>query len=163
MEPVRLLSSSVAGIVSSSAFPREYYLFAGCNGHWSRGIILPVRQRRNHGHNSHYTYVFKGQVVIPETIRKRLGLYAGTQFIVVGEGDVVILKAISTPQMETFDTLIQQARKQAKAAGLGRGDISSAVSKVRRKSESCHRYERVRFGCFFQRDALSDTQGMERW
>jgi len=73
----------------------------------------------------------KGQIVIPETIRKRLNLNAGAQFIVVGEGDVVILKAISTPDMETFDTLIQQARQQAKAAGLERADVTIAVSKAR--------------------------------
>ena len=73
----------------------------------------------------------KGQIVIPETIRKRLNLNAGAQFIVVGEGDVVILKAISTPDMETFDTLIQQARQQAKAAGLERADVTRAVLKAR--------------------------------
>ena len=75
----------------------------------------------------------KGQIVIPETIRKRLNLKAGAQFIVVGEDDVVILKAISTPRMDTFDALIQQARRQAKAAGLKRADITKAVSKARGK------------------------------
>jgi AbrB family looped-hinge helix DNA binding protein len=75
----------------------------------------------------------KGQIVIPETIRKRLNLKAGAQFIVVGEDDVVILKAISAPSMETFDTLIQQARQQAKVAGLKRADIMKAVSKAREK------------------------------
>lgn len=75
----------------------------------------------------------KGQIVIPEAIRKRLNLKAGAQFIVVGEDDVVILKAISTPSMDTFDMLIQQARKQAKAAELKRADITKAVSKARGK------------------------------
>jgi AbrB family looped-hinge helix DNA binding protein len=37
----------------------------------------------------------KGQVVIPETIRKRLNLRAGFPFVVVGENDVVILKTTS--------------------------------------------------------------------
>ncbi|GAG38977.1 unnamed protein product [marine sediment metagenome] len=37
----------------------------------------------------------KGQVVIPEDIRKRLGFKAGSQFMVVGEKDMVILKAIA--------------------------------------------------------------------
>ena len=73
----------------------------------------------------------KGQIVIPETIRKRLNLNAGAQFVVVGEGDVVILKAIYAPGMETFDALIQQARQQAKAAGLERADVSKAISKAR--------------------------------
>ena len=49
----------------------------------------------------------KGQIVIPVTIRKRLYLQPGAQFIVVGEDDVVILKAITTPGMETFDKLIK--------------------------------------------------------
>ena len=39
----------------------------------------------------------KGQIVIPEIIRKRLGLKAGVQFVVVGSEDVVILKAIKSP------------------------------------------------------------------
>lgn len=73
----------------------------------------------------------KGQVVIPEAIRKRLKLNAGAQFVVIGEGDVVVLKAISTPGMDTFDALIKEARQQAKAAGLRRADITKAISKAR--------------------------------
>jgi len=76
----------------------------------------------------------KGQVVIPEGIRKRLGLKAGAQFVVVGDKDVVILKAISPPAMEDFDELIARARKQAKKAGLKRSDISAAIKKVRGKN-----------------------------
>jgi len=73
----------------------------------------------------------KGQIVIPETIRKRLDLKAGTQFVVVGEGDVVILKAISAPVMDSFDALIQRARQQSEIAGVERADIAKAVSKAR--------------------------------
>lgn len=73
----------------------------------------------------------KGQVVIPEAIRKRLKLEEGAQFIVMGEDDVVILKAITAPGIDTFDTLIQQARQQAKTAGLERADIAKAKSKAR--------------------------------
>jgi AbrB family looped-hinge helix DNA binding protein len=73
----------------------------------------------------------KGQVVIPETIRKQLDLKAGTQFVVMGEDDVVILKAITAPGMDTFKALIKQAHQQAKLAGLKRADIANAVSKAR--------------------------------
>jgi len=76
----------------------------------------------------------KGQVVIPEAIRKRLNLKEGAQFIVVGEGDVVILIAITAPNLEPFDALIQQARQQADSAGLKRNDIASAVAKARGKT-----------------------------
>jgi AbrB family looped-hinge helix DNA binding protein len=73
----------------------------------------------------------KGQVVIPEDIRKRLGLRAGSQFVVVGENDVLILKAISPPSMEEFDSLIAKARKQARQAGMKRSDIAAAIAKAR--------------------------------
>lgn len=73
----------------------------------------------------------KGQVVIPEDIRKRLKLAAGTQFVVTGKDDVVILKAITEPSLDEFETLIQEARAQAKQAGLKKSDIKKAVSKAR--------------------------------
>jgi AbrB family looped-hinge helix DNA binding protein len=76
----------------------------------------------------------KGQVVIPEAIRKQLNLKEGAQFVVVGEGDVVILKAITAPSLESFEALIQKARQQAEAAGLKRADIANAVARARGKT-----------------------------
>jgi len=73
----------------------------------------------------------KGQVVIPEEIRDRLGLKAGIQFVVIGERDVVILKALSAPSIADFDDLIKKARKQARKSGLKRSDIRRTTSKVR--------------------------------
>jgi len=75
----------------------------------------------------------KGQVVIPEYIRKRLGLGSGSQFVVVGEKDTVILKTISQPKMEEFDKLIGDARKQARRADLKRSDVKAVVAKVRKQ------------------------------
>jgi len=74
----------------------------------------------------------KGQVVIPEEIRKRLGLETGAQFVVVGDGDVVILKAIQPPQMSQFDDLVLQARSAARAAGMKQADVAKAMSEVRK-------------------------------
>ena len=73
----------------------------------------------------------KGQVVIPEEIRDRLGLKAGTQFVVVGNRDVVILKAISAPSVKEFNDLIGRARQQARRAGLRKSDVEAAVARVR--------------------------------
>ena len=75
----------------------------------------------------------KGQVVIPENIRKNLNLKAGAQFIVVGEKDVVILKSITPPSIEEFDQLIAKAQQDGKKAGLKKTDISEAIKKVRGK------------------------------
>ena len=73
----------------------------------------------------------KGQVVIPENIRKRLNLKAGSQFVVLGDDGVVILKTIEAPSMKDFNVLVGEARKQARQAGLKQSDISAAVVKAR--------------------------------
>jgi len=73
----------------------------------------------------------KGQVVIPEEIRDRLGLKPGAQFVVLGDRDVVILKVIQTPDLSDFDEIVGRARKAAKRAGLRRKDVAQAISRVR--------------------------------
>lgn len=73
----------------------------------------------------------KGQVVIPETIRKALGLKEGSQFVVVGRGDTVILKSIESPPMDQFKRLVSQARMAAQKEGLKRADIAATINKVR--------------------------------
>jgi AbrB family looped-hinge helix DNA binding protein len=75
----------------------------------------------------------KGQVVIPEDIRKRLKLKSGSRFVVVGKDDVIILKTIDPPSMSEFDGLVAEARRQAKTAGLKRSDVSYAIVKVRQQ------------------------------
>ena len=73
----------------------------------------------------------KGQVVIPENIRKNLNLKTGAQFVVVGEKDVVVLKSISPPSLDEFDELISKARRDGKKAGLKKSDIQEVIKKVR--------------------------------
>lgn len=73
----------------------------------------------------------KGQVVIPEAIRKTLGLENGCQFMVLGEKDAVILKTITAPSKKEFSGLLAKARKAAKKAGLQPKDIASAIAHVR--------------------------------
>ena len=74
----------------------------------------------------------KGQVVIPEEIRDRLGLKPGDQFFVMGKGDAVIFKVISPPSMDDFDNLIKQTRQQAQNVGLKKSDIDETVKKIRK-------------------------------
>lgn len=74
----------------------------------------------------------KGQVVIPEEIRDRLGLKAGDQFVVVADRDVVIFKVLAPPALSEFTTLAAQARKQAKRSGLTQRELRNAVTRARR-------------------------------
>jgi len=73
----------------------------------------------------------KGQVVIPEEIRRSLSLEAGTQFIVLGDDGVVVLKTISPPSVKEFDSIIRRARAQAKTVGMVPKDIAEAIKESR--------------------------------
>lgn len=75
----------------------------------------------------------KGQIVIPEEIRKALKLHTGDQFVVLGEKDVVILKIVTSPSMSEFDHLVKKTRKQAAQARLKKSDVKAAIIKARKK------------------------------
>ena len=74
----------------------------------------------------------KGQVVIPEEIRSRLGLKTGTQFVVIADRDAVIFKVLEPPSLSEFTTLLGRARKVARQTSLERAEIQKAISKVRK-------------------------------
>jgi AbrB family looped-hinge helix DNA binding protein len=74
----------------------------------------------------------KGQVVIPENVRRDLGLRPGEQFVVVGRGDVVVLKTLTAPDTKRFDDLVRKAREGARRAGLTKRHVRQAIRRVRR-------------------------------
>ena len=55
----------------------------------------------------------KGQVVIPDKIRKELGLTTGSKLIVITDGSNLLLKPMEEPKMDTFMRLIDESRKVA--------------------------------------------------
>jgi bifunctional DNA-binding transcriptional regulator/antitoxin component of YhaV-PrlF toxin-antitoxin module len=71
-------------------------------------------------------------VVIPEDVRKALGLEVGAQFVVMGEGDTVILKRIAVPARNELRAILGKVRSQARRAGVKPSDIGDAVRRVRR-------------------------------
>lgn len=73
----------------------------------------------------------KGQVIIPEAIRKKMNLKPGDRFVVVGSGEAVILKTITPPNMDQFEDLMAEARRQARRVGLKSADITDAVKAAR--------------------------------
>jgi AbrB family looped-hinge helix DNA binding protein len=74
----------------------------------------------------------KGQVVIPEDVRKALGLEVGAQFIVMGDGDTVVLKRIAVPAKRELRAMIGKVRSKARRSGVTPADIGDAIRHVRR-------------------------------
>ena len=76
----------------------------------------------------------KGQVVLPQDIRKKLHLEEGEKFFVFYDNDTVILKKIERPAFERARELVKKSRVWAKKAGLTPADVKAAVHKVRSQS-----------------------------
>ena len=97
-------------------------------------LVLLVRAEANVTMSAYATTKLssKGQVVIPEDVRNDLGLNEGDQFVVIGQGDAVILKVITPPKLDEFQKLLSRARAEAKRLGIKKADVKSAIAKVRR-------------------------------
>jgi len=55
----------------------------------------------------------KGQVVIPQSIRKELGIKPKTKFLVYGRGDTVIMKKLEFPDLKKeWESIFKQMDKK---------------------------------------------------
>ena len=73
----------------------------------------------------------KGQVVLPQDIRKKLCLEEGERFFVFYDNDTVILKKIERPAFNRAKELVKKSRAWAKKVGLTSADLRVAVRKAR--------------------------------
>jgi len=73
----------------------------------------------------------KGQVVIPQEIRERLGIKTGTRLAVFGENDTVVLKKLQMPSLEEFKRLTKMTSEIARKRGITETDIEEAIRDVR--------------------------------
>jgi AbrB family looped-hinge helix DNA binding protein len=58
----------------------------------------------------------KGQIVIPDKIRKHVGLKKGTKIHVLTDGENILLKAIAEPSIRSFKKIINDSEKITKKA-----------------------------------------------
>ncbi len=73
----------------------------------------------------------KGQLVIPQEIRDRLGLKEGCRFIVLESNGNLLLKVIEKPDKARIDKILKSLRKHARDTGLKPRDVTTAIAKVR--------------------------------
>jgi antitoxin PrlF len=76
----------------------------------------------------------RGQVVIPNDIRKEMGLQEGTKLMVFSDGVNLLMKPIMPPSLVDFKKLIRDSHRYAKEAGLKKSDVEEAIQKVRRRA-----------------------------
>jgi AbrB family looped-hinge helix DNA binding protein len=77
----------------------------------------------------------KGQVVIPASVRKKLGLKQGMRFLVVGVGDTVVLRRLELGEetMRLKQVLIE-SRKKAEKIGFTQKEIERLIHETRKGS-----------------------------
>ncbi len=76
----------------------------------------------------------KGQLVVPKSIRDRLGLKARDRFIVTGGRDFVLFKKIRIPSIkEDFERITKATSKIAEERGITDNDIVKEIRRVREK------------------------------
>ncbi|MEK6860102.1 MAG: AbrB/MazE/SpoVT family DNA-binding domain-containing protein [Nanoarchaeota archaeon] len=77
----------------------------------------------------------RGQIVIPQRLREKLGFLEGEKFIVMGEEGTLILKRIEKPSKEDLikklDMITEKTRKKVEKSGIKESDISKIVHKTR--------------------------------
>lgn len=73
----------------------------------------------------------RGQIVLPVSIRRKLGLAEGSQFLVVTDDENILLKPVKDPSLDEFYSLIEQAQKTASQLGLTEEDINAEIKAIR--------------------------------
>ncbi len=73
----------------------------------------------------------KGQIVIPQSIRKELGIKPKTKFLVYGKGDTVIMKKLELPDMKKEWNEIFNAMDK-KNLKLSESEIQKEVAETRK-------------------------------
>ena len=80
----------------------------------------------------------KGQIVIPQSIRKRMGIGPKTKLLIYGYDDAVIMKKLDVPDvLKDLERIYRNVDEKARKLGiLSDQDVSDIVQESRRKTRS---------------------------
>ena len=79
----------------------------------------------------------KGQVVIPQRMRKELHADAGTLFIALSGHGSIVLKKIETPSkqelLKNLERIAKEGQKRAEALGIKESDVPELIHRLRKE------------------------------
>lgn len=78
----------------------------------------------------------KGQIVIPQSLRKELGIIAGVKLIIFTDGSNLLLKPVQAPKIENFKKLIQESRALIKKEKIKPSNVKKIIKQVRNENRS---------------------------
>ena len=77
----------------------------------------------------------KGQVVIPESVRKAANVREGEELLVVAIGDTIVMKKLSAV---TFEEVARPIWRTVKAMGLTGEDLDELIEEAKTQARSRH-------------------------
>jgi AbrB family looped-hinge helix DNA binding protein len=77
----------------------------------------------------------KGQVVIPEAVKKAAGLREGEDLLVVAVGDTIVMKKLSAV---TFQEVAKPIWRTVRAMGLSGEDLDVLIEEAKAQARSGH-------------------------
>lgn len=78
----------------------------------------------------------KGQIVIPNSLRKELRMVPGAKMIIFSDGVNVLLKPVQEPKMEKFKKLINESRAFMRKKNIKRSDVQKTIKQIRNENRS---------------------------
>ncbi len=76
----------------------------------------------------------KGQIVIPHSLRKELGITTGIKLIIFTDGSNLLLKPVQAPKLENFQKLIKESRAVAQKKKFNLADVKKIIKQVRHEN-----------------------------
>lgn len=77
----------------------------------------------------------RGQIVVPQDIRERIGATEGTIFAIFGTKDTIVLKRIEMPEkrklIKELETIAKEGRKRLEKQDIKETDITSIIHRRR--------------------------------
>ncbi len=74
----------------------------------------------------------KGQISLPDSIRRLLSIETGDKLVAYASGDTIMLKTLKFPSGEDFETSLNEAQKWAESVGYREDDINAIIKSVRK-------------------------------
>ena len=79
----------------------------------------------------------KGQLVVPMTLRKILGLEPEDRFIAYGADDYIIFKKVELPALKKeYEKLVKATAEIAKKRGITTKTVEAEIASYRRKKKA---------------------------
>ena len=78
----------------------------------------------------------KGQIALPDSVRKALSIAAGDKIVAYSSGDSILLRKLELPTEDEFSKWLDNAQKWASQSGLTEDDVPAIISEVRARKRA---------------------------